>query len=393
VFRRIPRVAQNILLALGSIVIALLLLELAARLLPSPYQGPADTAEVCSDGLGWRGKPGYRTTVATDDIVHNLALNSAGMHDAEHPFAKPTGTYRILMLGDSFVRAHQVKESETAHQVLEDLLNRDGQRHYEVISAGVDGWGTGQELLYYRAEGRRYQPDLVILMFYIGNDVKDNLPGRGITLDGRNCYAPYFVLCGDCLDPQPWLYAPGLPPSTGECSPVHKALSAILGTLHRHSRLYTQLEPLLPVPENRVAALDFYLENNPMFDYGLRLTLALVRQLSTEVTADGARFAAVLISPEDLVKFSLMSPAQREQVYQRLPALRRAEEAEPPNEHLQEMLSRQGISTLDLLPAFSRHLAETGEPLHFKQDKHWNIAGNRLAAQTMFEWLRTAVLR
>jgi hypothetical protein len=71
------------------------------------------------------------------------------------------------MLGDSFVQASQVNEAESSHQLLEDLLNRDnpGQK-FEVISGGVAAWGTGQQLMYYRAEGRQYRPDLVLLMVY-----------------------------------------------------------------------------------------------------------------------------------------------------------------------------------------------------------------------------------
>jgi hypothetical protein len=386
--RGIPRICQNLALALCGVSAALLLSELAARLLPSPYEGSADAIEVCSSQMGWRGKPHFTTTVETDSVVHDLVLNSAGMHDTEHPLAKPPNTFRILMLGDSFVRAHQVRETETTHQVLENLLNSAGSAsRYEVINGGVDGWGTGQELIYYRSEGRLYHPDLVLLMFYIGNDVKDNMPARGITSDVTNCYAPYFVLCGDRLDPTPWLYAPGLPPSIGQCGWPYKTLSAILGVLHRYVRLYTQLEPLLPAPDYQVSSLYFFIEGNPLFDYGLRLTVQLVRQLNEEVTQDGAQFAVVLISPEDLVGFSLMSSAERERIYQEIPALRRAEQIDMPDEQLSKVFAGQGIRVLDLLPAFSRYTAETGRSLHFEHDKHWNADGNRLAAETLSAWL------
>ena len=45
---------------------------------------------------------------------------------------------------------------------------------FEVINAGHFGLGTTQEYLYYATEGRRYDPDLVLLGFYVGNDVIDN---------------------------------------------------------------------------------------------------------------------------------------------------------------------------------------------------------------------------
>ena len=387
--RQIQKVFPNILLAIGGVLVAFILLEMGARLLPSPFDGPENTADVCSDQLGWRGKPYFKTTVATGDYVHDLALNSAGMHDEEHQRTKPANTFRILMLGDSFIRAHQVKEAETSHQVLENRLNGGGALpHFEVINAGVDGWGTGQELLYYRSEGRFYQPDLVILMFFMDNDIKDNLPGRGITLDGRNCYAPYFVLCENQLDTSPWLYAPGLEPSTGQCSFGKKTLLNTLGQLHQSSRLYAQLEPLLPASRLHVSGLDFYTGENELFDYALQLTLALVKQLREEVKNDGAESLVVLISPSDLIDFSQMSSDEREAVYQKIPAMRRAEQIEPPNQTLAEALSHEGIKVLDLLPLFSRHIDETGEVLHFPDDKHWNVAGNRLAGESIYRWLQ-----
>lgn len=387
--RRIRKVFQNMFIALGGVLVALILLEFGARFLPPPYENFGETADVCSNQLGWRGRPFFETTVDTDGYVHDLALNSAGMHDEEHPQSKAADTYRVLVMGDSFMRAHQVREAETSHQILEDLLNKknDSQR-FEVISAGVDAWGTGQELLYYRSEGRLYQPDLVILMFFLGNDIDDNLPGRGRTLNGRNCYAPFFALCGDELDASPWLYAPGIRPAIGECPSGRKLLNKVLGKIYQTSRLYSLIEPLFAsarLPE--ASALEYYAQENELFDYGLQLTIELIKQLDDEVERDGAEFMTVIISPASLVDFTRMDSTEREAVYQSLPFMRQAEQIDSPNQYLTEVLSDEGIRTLDLLPSFVAYIDETGEPLHFEYDKHWNAAGNRLAAETMYSWL------
>lgn len=387
--KRIRKVFLNIFIVMGGVLIALILLEVGSRFLPPPYDDLGNTADVCSSQLGWRGRPHFETTVATDDYVHDLTLNSVGMHDEEHPQSKPADTFRILVLGDSFIRAHQVIEAETSHQVLEDMLNsEDTPLHFEVISAGVDAWGTGQELLYYRSEGRFYEPDLVLLMFYIGNDITDNLPGRGLTLNGRNCYMPYFVLCGDQLDANPWLYVPGVRPPIGQCPFVKRTLSNILGKIYQSSHLYAQIEPLLVASPPDVVALDYYTQENELFDYTLKLSIALIKQLHEEVRKDGAEFGVVLISPSDLIDFSRMSSSEREAIYQRLPFMRRAEEIDPPNQFLVDVLSREGIKVLDLLPLFVEHIDKTEEVLRFEQDKHWNVVGNRLAAESIYDWLQ-----
>jgi len=385
---KLVKILLNVIIATLGVMGALGLLEIGSRFLPTPYTGDSNPADTAWAATGWRGKPHYQTTVNTEGYYHDLRLNSRGMHDTEHPLDKPPHTTRILLLGDSFVQAIHVDERETAHQILEDTLNSQSTgQTFEVTSAGVGGWGTGQQLLYYRAEGRQYEPDLVLLAMFLGNDVKDNLPGRGVTVAGINRYTPYFALTGDRLDPAQWLFAPGLPPVMGEASALRHWANNALGKIHQQSRLYQQLEPLVAVAPTQPSMLDFYLGNNDTFDYAFDLTLALAAQLHTEVAADGADFGVVLISPIDLFDFTRMSTAEREAVYQELPGMRRAEDIEPPNRQITDRLARRGIPVLDLFPPFLRQLEQTDKTFYFQQDKHWNVAGNRLAGEIMAGWV------
>jgi hypothetical protein len=133
--------------------------------------------------------------------------------------------------------------------------------------------------------------------------------------------------------------------------------------------------------------LDYYTQENEFFDYALQLTIALIKQLEEEVRKDGAEFAVVLISPPDLIDFTRMSSSEREAVYQTLPFMRRAEEMSPPNRFLAEALAGEGIEVLDLLPSFVEHIDRTGQEHSFQEDKHWNVVGNRLAAEAIYNWL------
>src|SRR5262249_2400221 len=104
-------------------------------------------------------------------------------------YGKLEGTFRILVLGDSFVEAMHVPLAATFGHVLQELLASDGRagRRIEIITAGVSGYGTASEVLYFEREGKRYEPDLVLLAFYPGNDVKNNSPTLEDTL--RPIYA------------------------------------------------------------------------------------------------------------------------------------------------------------------------------------------------------------
>src|SRR5207244_3784662 len=75
------------------------------------------------------------------------------------------------------VEAMHVPLDVSFARLLEQHLNTGGaEQRVEVVSAGVSGYGTASELLYFEREGKRYQPDLVVLAFYPGNDVKNNSP-------------------------------------------------------------------------------------------------------------------------------------------------------------------------------------------------------------------------
>ncbi len=380
----------NLLLALVGCVVAGTLLEIGTRLLPTPYPN-VESGLICSNQLGWQGKPNYKSTFATDGYEHQVIHNRAGMHDQERSLAKPANTFRILMLGDSFVRAAHVKESETSHQILENLLNEtDSINSFEVISGGTSGWGTGQELLYYRKQGRLYHPDIVLLMFYLGNDFNDNLAGKALTLEGKNCYAPYFSLCHGQLDTVSWLYAPGIKP-VGQCYDESQTIHNLLGQIYQSSQLYTRLEPLLArhVQPDKLDYYHFYLPpKNETIEYAWQLTFALISQLQQEIKADGAELAVVLITPADVIAFSQMDVSQRESLYQKIPDLRQIQQPDFPNQRLRQTLAGKGIKVLDLLPLFSQHMAETKKPLYFPEDKHWNGDGNRFAGELIYRWLR-----
>ena len=106
-----------------------------------------------------------------------VRINSDGLRDREHPKAKPVGTFRVAVLGDSFTEAMHVPMEQTFWFLLQQKLqqcNAFPGKQVEVINFGVSGYGTAQELLTLRQKVWAYSPDLVILAFTTYNDVYDN---------------------------------------------------------------------------------------------------------------------------------------------------------------------------------------------------------------------------
>jgi lysophospholipase L1-like esterase len=395
------KVVFGILIATMSVCSTLFLLEVIVRLLPPPY--PADTGQLfaCNPDLGWIGRPDFQGNYEGANFQQELAFNSLGMHDTEHSPDKSPGVFRILFLGDSFVHAVQVAEAATAHQLLENNLNEPGANSFEVISSGVVNWGTNQELVFYRQLGREFQPDLVLLLVYLGNDFQDNLPGNGLTVDGFNCYAPFFAVCADGLNPAALTYAPGISRIENNCTPLRRALINGAGKLYQYSRLYQQLEPLIVAYRPRqeygqnypLAFTAIYFPNEtPELEYAYQITQATIAQLRREVEADGGQFAVALISPWPVIQLNTLSPAEQDVFLRDNPAFAQAQ-IDRPNRRMVQILNNLHIPHIDLTqPLVNYSQTHQRIPLYITGEGHWTAEGNRVVADVLAEWIKTHLL-
>ncbi len=129
--------------------------------------------------LGWKLKPGA-SGEWNGEGASLVQVNSEGLRDRERTKAKPPNTLRVAVLGDSFTEAIHVPVEQTFWSKLERKLGNceaiKGRKNVEVINFGVQGYGTAQELILLRKKVWDYSPDIVILAFFIGNDVINNSP-------------------------------------------------------------------------------------------------------------------------------------------------------------------------------------------------------------------------
>ena len=191
----------NIGLAIGSLVILFCLLEVLLCLRANwddivasfvgisssnqadPYRGSRGNAWQRSDPiLNWVPRDNFRETrKSSNGKAFMFRINSTGQRGQEVGSKNPF-IHRILILGDSMVMNSYLPEEESLSIVLQDALMTRNQL-VEVINGGVNGYSTYQELGYYFDYGRSIEPDIVLLVFYIGNDFRDNMKMTG---GGRN---------------------------------------------------------------------------------------------------------------------------------------------------------------------------------------------------------------
>ena len=173
-----------------SVVTLLLATVLAELVLRWRAIGPLPAVETGlhyrhDEVLGWHPVAGDRRTILGSRRF-SVEHNRAGFRDRDHGAkTKP----RILFLGDSFVWGFDVDQHERFTDLVQDALPG-----WDVINAGVAGYGTDQEYLLLTQIAGTYQPDLVFVMFCTDNDRNENSSNKEYGF-----YKPYFVRDGGGL--------------------------------------------------------------------------------------------------------------------------------------------------------------------------------------------------
>ncbi|HYP00359.1 MAG TPA: SGNH/GDSL hydrolase family protein [Pyrinomonadaceae bacterium] len=171
---------------LVALLTGLLIAEIALRVVGYTYPIFYSTDTV----RGYALQPGASGWSRQEGEAY-VRVNADGLRDRDHAKAKPAGTLRIAVLGDSDAEALQVPLEDAFWVLMEQRLQACpafAGRRIEVINFGVSGYGTAQELLTLRQKVWDYAPDIVLLALTTNNDITDNL--RALK---RTDEIPYFV--------------------------------------------------------------------------------------------------------------------------------------------------------------------------------------------------------
>ena len=192
------RRSSKLVLAAVAVLVASGVCELAARaLLPAP---PDETRQ---PRIVYRYDPEIRYVLSPsqqgwiDDGW--LTINSLGFRGREVVTPKPSGSFRVVVIGDSVTMGWGVGDNETFSAQLEELLHaRFPGRPLDIVNMGVGGYDTRQEVTLLKRNVSRLQPDLVLVGFY-SNDVPDALDDKQTTAPGGTRIAASHPEAGQLL--------------------------------------------------------------------------------------------------------------------------------------------------------------------------------------------------
>jgi hypothetical protein len=364
---RVWRAAAGIAFGL---VFALLVAEGAARVLVAqgtlPNRLPADV--FASHPIGWTLEPDLHARIVSTNGLVEIRVNDDGFRDDNYAQARTDGVSRLLVLGDSFTLALETPQEETFHTLLETVYAGD----VEVIAMGASGYQPAQERLVYEHLGAAYDPDVVLLMLYTGNDLTGNTEWPDL---------PYYSLGEDgslTLHDYPYSGAFELPLVAGQHST----------RLMRRSMVAFLAGAVIDRSDGPVEGHDdvcrFQLKENfpELTDDDWALTEALLRALRDDVEADGKQFRVVIIPTELQVE-----PAQKDKFLADCGPVDRPDPAEN-QARLDAFFEAEAIPYLDLLPVLQAARAETDGDLYLPgSDTHWTAAGHQVVAEALAGWL------
>ena len=311
------RLVARLCAAAAAGLLALAGAELAMRLRAGGF-GPTTNPRyvVRDDELGWCYLQGARVRHAAPDFDVAVEIDMRGLRDAA---PAPWGSRPIVALGDSLCFGWGVEEHEAFPARLEELCGAP------VENLGISGYGTDQELLFFRRLGAELRPRAVVVAV-CGNDVEEAARTRAY---GRA--KPFFPLTGGSA---------GSVGGLGPCRPPEPE-----SFLVRHSQLARSLA--------KAAAMRAARPLSPAeVEEGRERVVLLLAELARLAAGGGGGLLACAAGEPWL------APA----------------------------LEARGIPFLDLEPALAE--AARAGPVAFEHDPHWTARGHAAVAGALAERLR-----
>jgi lysophospholipase L1-like esterase len=101
--------------------------------------------------------------------LSHTSINSFGFRGKNYSEKKENNTLRIIAVGDSVTFGWGLNDNETFPYFLEKRLNKVCTKNVEVLNFGLPGLSAEEEFDFFKNNGIKLNPDVVIITF-VGND-------------------------------------------------------------------------------------------------------------------------------------------------------------------------------------------------------------------------------
>jgi lysophospholipase L1-like esterase len=348
-WRRIPQTLHLWLRRVDIVVTNLAVLLVLGEVSLRTFSAVSGDPLVLNEALdSWRLEPN-RT------YGGRLTTNSQGYPSREFQVEKRPGVRRIAALGDSFA-VGVVPQDQNFLTLLERKLPNT-----EVYNFGVPGIGPREYDSILRSDVWRYQPDLVLVCFFVGNDVTGWWPlAKANKLDPK---AHRLYVLGH----RAWRLGRECFRRSEEAGlGYHEALE--YAHLSRQTHLGHEVGRMVVCRYSQLERVE---------KCWIR-TFKYLESINAQCRHHGVPLAVVLIPDEFQVNPALLAEARQ---FSLIPS--DDVDLTIPQRRLTAYYQERDVACLDLMPAF----AATTDA-YYPRDTHWNEKGNRLAADQVADWLQ-----
>ena len=365
---RIKKILPSILLLFLSVALGLLIIEIVSRHLGKPYF-EENKVYILTDYSIFLPKPNYEYTIARAEYKSNIKFNSKGLRDYEIEYSKLNGTKRIALLGDSFIVGYELPLNKTISKVLEKKLNENNKNaKYEAINMGLRGFGTTGEAVFLEKDGIKYNPDIVVLNLFVGNDITK------IDFGVSGSIPKEVFENNDDLE--------------NISLPVTK-IQKLKHFIFRNYFTYSYVNKLMNDIKNKGIDAGYYndiaetinKEWTANTEEKLEKAEVILRHLKRYTEKKGIKLLVVLVPAREQVDERKLS-----ELVEKFGFGKSQMDIQKAQRILLQFGKESNIPMLDLLLEFRKR--NMNNSFYFETDGHWNEKGNQLAAQLIFEELK-----
>lgn len=337
---------KNLALLLGSLLFVFIVFEILVRVFsPQIFEIHPRGMYTTDEDVGYALTPGFEGQLQRNEFTTRISVNDQGLRG--RPFGpKRDDISRILVLGDSFAFGYGVEEHESFPAYLEACLNSAGAGAFEVLTAGVPGYGTVDQLNFLRSRGEALAPDVVILQFLSSNDLDEN---RYPATEWADVEDGWLVYSSDGYDPATML-------------PLWKQFELWLKANVHSAGFVSERIGYLLLKSSLFPRLELAMWGELFSDEEERLFEEALTDIKHHADGLGARFLFLYLTDQG-------------------PVLARSEPQLRSEALVERVLSDQGVDWINMYRLMREH--EDRGSFYFPLDGHWNAAGHQFAAEAL----------
>lgn len=362
---------SNALFLVYAIALALILMELVLR--TTHLFGARVEWTERDPVLGWRFIPAHSYWHRQEnDHAITGRINKYGWRDVDWSLRKPANAYRIAVLGDSFVEAIQVESDRTFLSLASRRLSAKLHRPVEMMNFGRSGFTQTEEYLVLQSDVARVAPDMVIAVFFPGNDIADVSRETA-----RDRMRPFFSITGNgrlVLDASFNRSREHRHKSVLYELQRYSALLSLVAEKHSALRQQKWTDGATPSETRLRGYMTLCTQHpDPVYVRNYRLNKTLIEAMAEYCRRRGIRFVLVCVDtegyrPETERKWTRLDPSVNVNFFE---------------DDLAWYSRSLGIEFIGLQRAFRRSYEGSGMPLHFGSWGHWNYRGHELVADIL----------